>query len=94
MSNSERLSASGLTFGDIAEAVTAIERGQVDGSIRGDVQALPQALQLWTSMLGIVLVDLNQESMASRLPMPVDMSQLVPLHLDTLIRALAAEGVR
>lgn len=74
----------------LAEAVAAIERGQADGSIRGDVQALPQALQLWTSMLGIVLVDLNRESMASRLPMPADLSQLVSLHLDTLVRGLAA----
>ena len=72
--------------------VSSIQRGQADGSIRPDIDPLPQALQLWTSFLGVVLVGLNKESMAQRIPAPVDLDQLVPLHLDLLVRALSTEG--
>jgi AcrR family transcriptional regulator len=72
--------------------VSAVQRGQADGSIRAEVDPLPQALQLWTSFLGVVLVGLNKEAMAQRIPAPVDLDQLVPLHLDAMMRALASEG--
>jgi hypothetical protein len=71
---------------------SALQRGQGDGSIRADVDPLPQALQLWTSSLGVVLVGLNKEAMAQRIPASVDLDQLVPLHLDTMLRALSSEG--
>ncbi len=72
--------------------ITSLQRGQSDGSIRADVDPLPQALQLWTSLLGVVLVGLNKEAMAQRIPLPVDFEQLVPLHLDAMVRALSSEG--
>jgi len=71
---------------------SALKRGQDDGSIRTEVDPLPQALQLWTSFLGVVLVGLNKEAMAQRIPASVDLDQLVPLHLDTMLRALSSEG--
>ena len=70
--------------------ITSLQRGQSDGSIRADVDPLPQALQLWTSFLGILLVGLNKEAMAQRIPAPVDFDQLVPLHLDAMFRALSS----
>jgi len=72
--------------------VATLQRGQADGSIRADVDPLPQAMQLWTSFLGIVLVGLNREAMEQRIPVPVDLNQLVPLHLDAMKRALSSEG--
>ena len=39
----------------------------------------------------MVLVGLNKEGMA-RIPMPVDLEQLVPLHLDAMVRALSSGG--
>ena len=72
--------------------ITSLQRGQADGSIRADIDPLPQALQLWTSLLGVVLVGLNKEAMAQRIPLPVDFEQLVPLHLDAMIRALSSGG--
>jgi hypothetical protein len=72
--------------------VATLQRGQADGSIRADVDPLPQAMQLWTSFLGIVLVGLNREAMEQRIPVPVDLNQLVPLHLDAMRRALSSEG--
>ena len=74
----------------IEHAVTAIVRGQKDGSIRPEVDPLLQALQLWTSMLGIVLVNIGKENISQRLPRPVDLAQLMPLHIDLITRALAA----
>jgi AcrR family transcriptional regulator len=71
---------------------TSLQRGQADGSIRQDIDAFPQAIQIWTSFLGVVLVGLNREAMQQRVPVPVDLDQLVPLHVDSVLRALASEG--
>jgi len=72
--------------------VTSLQQGQADGSIRTDIDPLPQAIQLWTSFLGVVMVGLNKEGMAQRIPVPVDLEQLVPLHLDAMVRALSSKG--
>lgn len=72
--------------------VSAIVRGQADGSIRKEIDPLPQALQVWTSFLGVILVGLNKEAMSQRITAPVDLDQLVPLHLDSVVRALSSEG--
>ena len=76
----------------LSRVIASLQRGQADGSIRADVDPLPQALQLWTSLLGVVLVGVNKEAMAQRIPVPVDFEQLVPLHLDAMVRALSSEG--
>jgi AcrR family transcriptional regulator len=68
--------------------IASLERGRDDGSIRADVDPLPQALQLWTSFFGVVLIGLNEDSMAQRIPAAVDLDQLLSLHLDTVTRAL------
>lgn len=73
----------------LQHAVAAIERGQADGSVRADIDPLPQALQLWSSMLGVILINLNKESVSQRLPVPVDLDQVVNLHIDAMGRALA-----
>jgi AcrR family transcriptional regulator len=70
-----------------------LQRGQADGSIRSDLDPLPQALQLWTSFLGVVLVGLNKETMAQRVPPSVNLDQLVPLQIDAVKRALSSKGV-
>lgn len=75
----------------LQHAVAAIERGQADGSVRSDIDPLPQALQLWSSMLGVILIDLNQESISQRIPVPVDLDQIVNLHIDAMARALAGK---
>ena len=70
---------------------SSIQRGQADGSIRKDVDVFPQAIQIWTSFLGVVLVGLNRESMQQRVPVPVDLEELVPLHIESVLRGLADE---
>lgn len=72
--------------------VAALQRGQADGSVRADIDPLPHAIQLWTSFFGVVMVALNKEGMAQRIPAPVDLEQLVPLHLDMVVRSLSSEG--
>ncbi len=79
-----------LRVGQVLQhAVEAIQRGQTDGTVRKDVDPLPQAIQLWASMLGVILVDLNQASFAQRIPAPIDLAQTVGLHVDAMVRALA-----
>jgi AcrR family transcriptional regulator len=75
----------------LRHAVAAIERGQADGSVRQDIEPLPQAVQLWSSMLGVMLIDLNKESISQRIPMPVNLHQVVSLHIDAMARALAGK---
>lgn len=70
---------------------SSLERGQKDSSIRPDLDPLHQAIQIWTSFLGVILIGLNRESMAQRVPAPVDLEQIVPLHVDSVLRALANE---
>jgi len=60
---------------------TSLQRGQSDGSVRDDIDIFPQAIQIWTSFLGVVLVGLNREAMQQRVPVPVDLEQLVPLYV-------------
>jgi len=75
----------------LQRAVEAIVRGQRDRSIRDDIDPLPQAVQLWSSMLGLMLIDLNKESISKRIPVPVDLEQVVALHIDAMARALAGK---
>ena len=42
--------------------------------------------------VGVVLVGVNRESIEQRIPAPVDLEQLVPLHLDAMVRALSSGG--
>jgi AcrR family transcriptional regulator len=72
-------------------AASAIARGQADGSVRSDIDPLPHAIQLWSSVLGVMLVDLNKESISQRIPIPVDLDQVVTLHIDAMTRALAGK---
>ena len=76
----------------LSMGVAALKQGQADGSIRADIDPLPFAMQLWTSFFGVVMVALNKEGMAQRIPVPVDLDQLVPLHLDIVVRSLSSEG--
>lgn len=70
----------------------SLQRGVADGSIRPDIDPIHQGLQIWTSFLGVVLVGMNREAMAQRVEAPVDFDRLVPLHVDSVLRALASEG--
>jgi len=65
--------------------------GTRDGSIRPDVDPLHQSLQVWSSCLGVLLMRQNAKAMSKRLVVPVDFSKLLPLHMETLRRALEAE---
>lgn len=79
----------GQMIGLVAES---LRRGQADGSIRPGIDPFHHAIQIWTSFLGVVLVGVNREAMSQRIPVPVDLEQLVPLHVDGVVRALASGG--
>lgn len=77
--------------GVLQYAVAAIVRGQADGSVRSDIDPLPHAIQLWSSVLGVMLIDLNKESVSQRIPVPVDLNQIVDLHIDAMTRAIGTK---
>ena len=49
-------------------AARAIQRGQRDGSIRADIDPIEYGFYLWTSLFGVMLVLVNRDSVAQRLP--------------------------
>ena len=65
--------------------------GTRDGSIRSDVDPLHQSLQVWSSCLGVLLMRQNAKAMSKRIAVPVDFARLLPLHIETIRRALEAE---
>ncbi|MBX3248978.1 MAG: helix-turn-helix transcriptional regulator [Myxococcales bacterium] len=70
----------------------AIERGKRDGSIRNDIDTMHQALQIWSSSLGVLLMHHNAEGMKKRVLVPLDFARLPELHTETIRRALANDG--
>ncbi|MCB9599526.1 MAG: WHG domain-containing protein [Sandaracinus sp.] len=70
----------------------ALERGRSDGSVRTDVDPLHQAVQIWSSTLGVALVRHSAAAMDRRLRHPIDYARLPELHEQTLRRALAPTG--
>ncbi|MEM9075093.1 MAG: TetR/AcrR family transcriptional regulator [Myxococcota bacterium] len=67
----------------------AFERGKADHSIRADVDTVHHAMQVWASTVGVVLMHQNTVSLMKRITIPIDFSQLVPVHLDAIRRLLA-----
>ena len=69
--------------------VSTIERGQRDGSIRGDVDPPVVSVQLWGGFLGVWMVALNAKQVHGKMPVPVDLEAVVPAYIDTMVRGLA-----
>lgn len=72
--------------------IEALQEGRRDGSIRADVDPLHQAMNLWSSSLGVFLMQHNASAMVRRLARPVDFGRLPALHEDSLRRALAPQS--
>ncbi len=70
-------------------ALESIERGKHDGSIREDVPAMVQALQIWSSLIGVLIAHFAPDVFRQRIPFPIDMSRLLSTHIHTVLRALA-----
>jgi AcrR family transcriptional regulator len=70
----------------------AIELGRSDGSIRADVDPLALALQLWSGLLGVLLLGAARDGFQRRIPLPLDLDAALPLYIDNMLRAI--EGPR
>ena len=69
--------------------VGAIERGRRDGSIRLDIEASQTASQLWSSMLGVVLLHINRAQIPQGMPKPTDFTGYVDGYIDLVCSGLA-----
>ena len=69
--------------------IAAITDGQADGSIRPDLDPLLVNIQLWTSLLGVFMAHLAGDNFKQRVPFPLDLDALLPLHIELAMRAIA-----
>ena len=79
-----------LKVGEVlAIAAQSIQRGQEDGSIRNDIDPMSTGLNIWTGMLGVSLANLSRENFAQRLPIELDLDNILDVHIDALKRSLS-----
>lgn len=69
----------------------AFERGKKDGSIRPEIDPVHHIMHVWSTTLGVMLMQHNITAVMQRVTVPVDGSRLVALHLDALRRFLAVD---
>lgn len=62
----------------VACLVGAIQRGQVDGTVRRDIEPVETAAQIWGGLLGTILIRVNGDEMIRRFPQPVDLDRFTP----------------
>lgn len=77
-----------LVLRNVELFVGAIERGQRDGSVRTDIEASQSALQLWSGMLGILLLYINREHSPRGLPSPLSFTGHVDGYIDLVCNGL------
>jgi hypothetical protein len=70
------------------QLVEAIALGQRDGSVRGDQDPRQLAVQLWASLLGLLLLNANMERVAQRSPFELDIGAAVPAYVDLVMEAV------
>ena len=76
---------------NIGRTVAAIERGQRDGTVRADLPPLLTARQLWSSMVGVLLLDVNANGMHMRMPEMAAIGPAAPAFVELLLHSLRPE---
>jgi AcrR family transcriptional regulator len=69
-------------------AVSAIEQGRADGSVRSDLEAPVLAMQLWGAMLGVLALRESRDEVARRIP-GIEVDSLVTTFIELLLGAVA-----
>ncbi|GAB4569064.1 MAG: hypothetical protein Tsb0020_23040 [Haliangiales bacterium] len=68
----------------MAVVASLIKRGKQDGTMRVDIDPVQMAAQLWSGVIGAVLMHLNAERMACRMPYPIDFAHFVDGFIETI----------
>ncbi len=68
--------------------VESIELGKSDGTLRSDLVAPRVAMQLWGSMVGVLMLRLNASEVTRRMPAPVDVDVIVPSYVELTLNAI------
>ena len=71
--------------------VDLLERGQADGSVRPSADARYEALVVWSSVFGSLLLTVNPDTTRARLGDPFDPKSLRDTQLRSLFAALSAQ---
>ena len=70
--------------------LSSLELGMRDGSMRPDVNAKEVAMHLWGGLMGMLLLEINEERMREALDDPPEPS--ISKFVDLLTRDIAAEA--
>lgn len=73
-----------------ATAANTIDLGKRDGSIRADLDTAAVAIQLWSAMVGMLLLRMNAGEISRRSGMVMDFEAMMPSYLDLLLRGVRA----
>lgn len=72
----------------VACFVGALQRGQGDGTVRGDLNPVETAAQIWGGLLGTILIRVNGDEMIRRFPHPVDLQRFTPGFIELVLAGL------
>lgn len=65
-----------------------IERGQRDGSLRADIEAMQTSVQIWGGLVGTMLLRLNRDLLMCRVAPHVNFDKLVEGYIDLVCHGL------
>ncbi len=80
-----------LVLRNVTCLVQAIERGQADGSVRGDVAPMPTAARVWAGLFGVVIWRLNAGRAKENRLLHFELGEFVPGFVDLLCDGLRAK---
>jgi AcrR family transcriptional regulator len=87
--NSERFAEYKSLVGEaFGKAVSSIELGKSDGTVRDDIETTTLFAQMWGATLGVLTLQLNATQVSRRIPGNVHLGSIVFSFADLLLRAI------
>lgn len=72
--------------------IATLQRGQADGSVRKDIDAMAFAVQMWGANFGLIMLSINQDEVARRLGQQFDMPALSESFIDLVLDGIKASN--
>lgn len=69
----------------------ALELGKLDGSVRADIDTSLSLFNLWSGLVGMLLMLSNPAEISRRIPFQVDFDKALEAHLEVLLTGVRAQ---
>jgi AcrR family transcriptional regulator len=69
----------------------ALELGKLDGSVRADIDTSLSLFNLWSGLVGMLLMLSNPAEVSRRIPFQVDFDRALEAHLEVLLNGVRAQ---